>query len=124
MRTVRRAIPVAVSLAVACSITAILWYLKRGGDGLSHPVFFYLLPIALLAVSYGTLPALLCACAATACAAFFLYDPLYSFHVANPLEIGDLAFFVLLAVIGVKCTGTLLRPPASSPAPKSRYGRI
>jgi K+-sensing histidine kinase KdpD len=124
MRTMKRAIPVAISLAVVCSITAVLWYLKIAGDGLRHPVFFYLLPSALLAMLYGTMPALLCASAATACAAFFLYDPLYSFHFTNPLEIGDLAFFVLLALIGVKCTGKLLRPPAGTPAQRSRYGRI
>jgi K+-sensing histidine kinase KdpD len=124
MRTMRRAIPVAVSLAVVCLVTAVLWYLKHAGDGLRHPVFFYLLPSALLAILYGALPALLCASAATACAAFFLYDPLYSFHVSNPLEIGDLAFFALLAVIGVKCTGELLRRPSSAPAPKSRYERL
>jgi len=124
MRTMRRVIPVAVSLAVVCAITAVLWYLKQTGDGLRHPVFFYLLPNALLAVLYGALPALLCASAATACAAYFLYDPAFSFQVANPLEIGDLAFFVLLAVIGVKCTGKLLQPLASRPTPKSRYGRI
>lgn len=114
MRTMRRALPVAVSLAVVCLVTLILWYLKLAGDGLHHPVFFYLLPSALLAIFYGTLPALLCASAATACAAYFLYDPLYSFQVANRLEVGDLLFFVLLAVIGVKCTGELLRPSAKA----------
>ncbi len=123
MRMVRRAVPVAVSLAVVCLVTAVLWYLKLAGDGLLHPVFFYLLPIALLAILYGSLPALLCASAATACAAYFLYDPLYSFHVANRLEVGDLVFFVVLALIGVKCTGELLRPPANVPGAKSRYGR-
>lgn len=123
MRTMRRAVPVVVSLAVVCAITAVLWYLKQTGDGLRHPVFFYLLPSALLAVLYGAFPALLCASTATACAAYFLYDPVYSFQFTNPLEIGDLAFFVLLAVIGVKCTGKLLQPPAGATAPRSRYGR-
>lgn len=112
--------PVAVSLAVVCLVTAVLWWLKRVGDGLIHPVFFYLLPIALLAILYGRVPALLCACVATACAAYFLYDPLYSLHIANRLEVGDLVFFVVLALIGVKCTGELLRPPAKIPATKWR----
>lgn len=112
MRFVKRAIPVAVSLAVVCLVTAALWYLKMAGAGVRHPAFFYLLPIALLAIIYGSLPALLCAFVAIACAAYFLYDPLYSFQVSNPLEIGDLLFFLVLALIGVKCTGELLRPPA------------
>jgi K+-sensing histidine kinase KdpD len=117
---VRWAMPLAVSLAVVCLVTAVLWYLKLAGDGLLHPVFFYLLPIALLAILYGRLPALLCASAATACAAYFLYDPLYSFRIANRLEIGDFAFFIVLALIGVKCTSELLRPPAKTPAVRSR----
>ncbi len=35
---------------------------------------------------------------ATVCAAFFLYDPLYSFYVSNPLEFGELICFALLAL--------------------------
>jgi K+-sensing histidine kinase KdpD len=123
MEMVRRAVPVAVSVAVVCLVTAILWSLKRAGDGLLHPVFFYLFPIALLAILYGSLPALLCASTATLCAAFFLYDPLYSLRVTNHLEVGDLVFFVVLALIGVKCTAELLRPPANVPDARSRYGR-
>jgi K+-sensing histidine kinase KdpD len=113
MGMVRRAMPVAVSLAAVCLVTAVLWYLKVARDGLHHPVFFYLLPIALLAILYGSLPAIICIFAATICSAYFLYDPVYSFHVSNSLEIGDLICFVVLALIGVKCTRELLRPPAN-----------
>ena len=119
MKVVKRAVPLAVSLAIICLVTAALCYLRLAGAGLRHPVFFYLLPIALVAILYGRLPALLCASMATACAAYFLYDPVFSFHVANRLEIGDLAFFAMLALIGVKCTGELLRPEAKAPAAKS-----
>jgi K+-sensing histidine kinase KdpD len=123
MNLVRHTIPIAVSLAVVCLVTAALWYLKAAGD-LRHPVFFYLLPIALLAILYGSVPALLCAGVATASAAYFLYDPLYSFEISNWLEIGDLLFFAVLAVIGVKCTRELLRPPAKAPATAWRWGRV
>lgn len=124
MRIGKGIVPVAVSLVVACTMTAALWYLKLAGDGIRHPVFFYLLPIALLAIVYGSGPALLCAFAATACASYFLYDPIYSFSVSNRLEVGDLLFFVLLASIGVKCANELLRPSAKVRPAKSRYGRI
>jgi K+-sensing histidine kinase KdpD len=120
MRVMRLAVPVAVSLAVACSVTAILWYIKVSGAGPLHPVFFYLLPIALLAILYGRLPALICASVAAACSAFFLYDPVYSFQVSNRLEVGDLVCFAVLALIGVQCAGELLRPPAKVPEIKSR----
>jgi K+-sensing histidine kinase KdpD len=106
----RRATPVAVSLAVICSVTAVLWHLKVSSGSLHHPVFFYLLPIALLAMLYGSRSALVSIAAATACSAYFLYDPLYSLQVSNRLEIGDLICFLVLALIVVKCTRELLRP--------------
>jgi K+-sensing histidine kinase KdpD len=123
MPILKRAIPLAVSLAVVCVVTFILLYLKEAAVGPHHPIFLYLLPIGAVAVLFGSLPALLSASAATACAAFFLYDPPYSFLVSNHLEVGELVCFGILALIGVKCTGELLRPPAKVPASKSRFGR-
>lgn len=110
MWVVKGAIPVAVSLAVVCVVTALLWLVKIANLGPHHLVFFYLLPTAFVAVLYGSLPAMVCAVAATLCAAFFLYDPLYSFHVSNTLEVGELLCFAGLALIGAKCTADLLRP--------------
>lgn len=123
MWIVKGTVPVAVTLAVVAVVTAILWYVKVTGTGLHHPVFFYLLPIALVAIIYGILPAMLCAVTAIICAAFFLYDPIYSLHVAKTLELGDLVCFAVLALIGVKCTVDLWRPVAKLPAAKAGYGR-
>ena len=53
--------------------------------------------------------------AATLCAAFFLYDPLYSFYVASPLDVGELVCFVGLALIGAKCAADLLQPLVALP---------
>jgi K+-sensing histidine kinase KdpD len=124
MRINVRAVPVAVSLTVVALVTAVLWYAKVSGAGPLHPVFFYLLPITLLTVFYGRLAALLGASVAMLCSAFFLYEPVYSFAVTNRLEVGDLVCFAVLAVIGVQCTGELLRPPTKLSAAKSRYGRL
>jgi K+-sensing histidine kinase KdpD len=123
MRMMTRAMGVAVSLTVVSLVTAILWYFKRAGLGPLHPVFFYLLPVALLTIFCGRLPALLGASLATACSAFLLYDPVYSFQVTNRLEVGDLVCFGVLALMGVHCTGELLRPPAKAPAINARYGK-
>jgi len=123
MRMIMRAIPVAVSLAVIGLVTVVLWYFKRAGAGPLHPVFFYLLPVALLTIFCGRVPALLGAFLATACSAYLLYDPAYSFRVTNRLEVGDLVCFGVLALIGVHCTGELLRPPAKVPAVRARYGK-
>jgi K+-sensing histidine kinase KdpD len=110
MWIVRRAEPVAVALAVVSLVTAVLWFVRQTTGGEPHLIFFYLLPTTLVAVLYGSLPAMLCAAAAAACAAFFLYDPVYSFYISGPLEVGELVCFTGLALIGAKCTAELLRP--------------
>jgi len=110
MGILRRATPVAMVLAVVAIITAVLWLIRISVVGPQHLVFFYLLPIAVVASLYGSLPAMLYAIAAAFCAAFFLYDPLYSFYVTSPLEVGELVCFVGLALIGAKCAADLLQP--------------
>jgi K+-sensing histidine kinase KdpD len=70
---------------------------------------------------YGRLPALLGVFAAAVCADYFLYDPLYSFTIDTRVEAGDLACFMLVALVGVKCTSELFHPAVRLPAPKSRY---
>lgn len=122
MRFMKGAIPFAVTLAVGAAVTAILLYFKLAGVGPHHPVFFYLLPIALVAILLGSWPATLLALAAIVCGAFFLYDPIYSLRVADPMEYGDLICFAVLALMAVKCTVELLRP-AKAPVSKARYGR-
>jgi K+-sensing histidine kinase KdpD len=110
MWIVKRAMPVAVALAVVSLVTAVLWLVRVSAVGPQHLVFFYLLPTAFVATLYSSLPAVVCVIAAAICAAFFLYDPLYSFYVSSPLDLGELGWFVGLAVIGAKCTADLLRP--------------
>ncbi len=110
MWVVKAAIPLAVSLAVVSVVTGALWLVKVEAFSPHHLVFFYLLPTALVAVLFGSFPAMLCAIAATLSAAYFLYDPLYSFYVAGTRELGELVCFAGLALIGAKCTADLLRP--------------
>ena len=109
---VKGAVPVAVSLAVVAVVTAVLWQIRMSAVGPQHLIFFYLLPVAFLAVLYGRFAAMLCAVAGAASAAYFLYDPLYSFYIASPLEMGELVFFAALASLGAKCAVDLLRPAA------------
>jgi K+-sensing histidine kinase KdpD len=122
MSFVKGAIPVTVTLAMVTAVTAVLWYFKLATVGPDHPVFFYLLPIGLVTIFYGSLPALLAVFAATASADFFLYDPLYSMNISSGLELGDLLYFSLLALVGVKCASELFRP-SKIPVAKSRYSR-
>jgi K+-sensing histidine kinase KdpD len=123
MWIVKGAVPVAVVLTVVSAVTAVLWFFKLATIGPDHPVFFYLLPIALVTIFYGSVPALLGVVTAAACADYFLYDPIYSFDITTRVEFGDLACFTFLALIGVKCANELFWRPAKSSAPKSRYSR-
>ena len=124
MQLVKAALPVTVALAVVSAVTAVLWYSKLATFGPDHPVFFYLLPIALVTIALRQ-PVRRCLCvfAAAACADYFLYDPIYSFAITTRVESGDLACFTFLALIGVKCASELFWRSAEMPAPKSRYGR-
>ena len=124
MRYVKGAIPFAVTLAVVAATTAVLLYFKLVGAGPHHPIFLYLLPIALIAFLFGSRPATLFAIVAIFCSAFFLYDPVYSFHVANPREFGDLICFMMLALMTVKCAVELLRPARIAAPVNSRLGRF
>ncbi|MGA2891767.1 MAG: DUF4118 domain-containing protein [Xanthobacteraceae bacterium] len=110
MRIVRRAVPGLVAFSIISVVTAVLWLVKHEAVRPQHLVFFYLLPTAVVAVFYGSRAAMLCVIAATACAAFFLYDPLYSLYVSKPVEMGELICFAGLALIGAKCAADLLRP--------------
>jgi K+-sensing histidine kinase KdpD len=123
MSLLARAVPVAVSVAIVAAVTAILWYLRLTEGSPRNPVFFYVLPITVIAIVYGSGPALLGVLVAFACADFFLYDPLYSFDITSRVELGDLTCFSLLAVIGIKCATELFRPSAKLPATRSYLGR-
>jgi|SRR5581483_4204344 len=123
MRYVKGAMPFAVAIAVVAATTAVLFYFKIVGFGPHHPIFLYLLPIALIAFLFGSRPATLFAIVAIFCSTFFLYDPVYSFHVANPREFGDLICFMMLALMTVKCAVELLRPVKIPARAAPRFGR-
>jgi len=122
MLKAQRAARVAASLGTVGAATAVLVYLKLTTAGLHHPIFIYLPLIAVLALAFGSVAALSGAAVAMAASAYFLYDPVYSFAVANTLEVGDLLWFAVLAVIAVKCTRALTRRPSKLRQAKSRYG--
>jgi K+-sensing histidine kinase KdpD len=116
MWILKRAEPVVVALAVALLTTAALCALRLMFGDEEHLVFFYLLPMALVAILYGSRSAMICVAAASICAAYFLYNPVYSFYVSNPADLGELICFAGLALIGAKCTADLLRRPQPSRA--------
>ena len=110
MWIIRRAASALVVLTFGGLVTVILSFVRRADIGPQHLVFFYLLPIALIATLYGSLAAMLSTLATILFAAYFLCEPLHSFQVASTLEIGELVCFGGLALIGAKCAADLMRP--------------
>jgi K+-sensing histidine kinase KdpD len=110
MRLKQAATPLAVSLAIILVVTAVLFYFTNTHHQ-HHLVFFYLFPTALVAMIYGSVLSMVCATFATLVATFFLYDPIYSFYVSDPRDVGELILFAVTALIGAKCTAELMRSP-------------
>jgi len=114
MRVVKFGSGVAAGLAVAGAVTALLWYLKLAASP-QHLVFYYLLPTAAVAILWGHVSAIVCAAASALCAAYLLYDPVFSFYVAGPLEVGEFVCFSVLAALSSKCAAEIRRPTARRP---------
>ena len=106
----KRTTATAVSLAMLIVVTATLWWARVALPGtVNHPVFFYLAPTAVLAMVYGVGEGAVFAVAALICSAFFLYDPVYSFYVSSVHALGELFWFLVIALLGVKCLVELRR---------------
>ena len=89
--------PVLVSAALVALTTGILLsiYLALQSE---HLIFGYLIPITIVAVRYGSVPAIVTAVVSDLCAAFFLYPPDFSIYIADPLQMAELTFFSLLVL--------------------------
>ena len=120
MRFLKGAHPIAVSLSVILAATTILWYIKLNATSSHHLVYFYLLPIVLIAGLYNGRTAVLCTAIALVGADYFLEDPMYSFVDNDLREFGDLVWFVLLALTAIK----VARPHTKILEARSRYRRM
>jgi K+-sensing histidine kinase KdpD len=91
-------------------VTTPLWWLRFTLPGaVNHPVFFYLVPTAMLAMIYGVVVGALFAVAAFTSSAFLLSDPVYSFQVSNH-ALGELFWFLMTALLGVNCIAKVRHP--------------
>ena len=111
MRLLKQATPFAVSLAIILAVTLVLFYVKDTQQNPQHLIFFYLLPNAFVAMIYGSVLSMFFAIVATLVANFFLYDPIYSFYVSDPREVGELILFAGIGLLGAKCIAELMRSP-------------
>jgi K+-sensing histidine kinase KdpD len=113
--------PITMSLGAVSLTTAILVAVDSGAE-LEHLEITYLFPTALIAVLYGSNFAFLTSSASAITAAYFLFPPKFSLHIANPLHIVELGFFVVVALIAGKIVSLLTHdtPSQSLGASRSR----
>jgi K+-sensing histidine kinase KdpD len=72
-----------------------------------HLVLGYLLPTVVIAMHYGSTFAVVTSFASGLAAAYFLFPPKLSFYINDPLNVAELGFFLLLAVIASKAVAVL-----------------
>jgi K+-sensing histidine kinase KdpD len=75
--------------------------------GPDHLVIGYLLPTVIIAMHYGSTLAVVTSFAGGLAAAYFLFPPKLSFYVSDPLNLAELGFFLLLAVIASKAVAVV-----------------
>ena len=98
------------SILVACSavmlttfvLLAIETYLAE-----EHLVLGYLLPTIVIAMHYGSTLAVITSFISGFTAAYFLFAPKFSFYIADPLNVAELGFFLLLAITASKAVAGL-----------------
>ena len=90
--------PITVSAVLLLLTTAFVWKIDVPLQQ-DHLIFIYLVPTALIAIRYGNISAMCVAIVSTFAAAYFLYAPRFSFAVSSPLDILELIFFSLLALL-------------------------
>jgi two-component system, OmpR family, sensor histidine kinase KdpD len=71
--------------------------------------FVYLLPTVVMAMHYGSTVAVLTSFASALAAAYFFFPPKFSFFVADPLNVAELGFFLLLAVVASKAIAVVTK---------------
>jgi K+-sensing histidine kinase KdpD len=101
--------PIAMTVGLILTVTAILWRINSTVTGSYHLVYIYLFPVTLIAAVCNGRLALLGTAIALICADYFLQKPLYILGNDNPLEYGDLFVFALLAVTTIKFVRVLAR---------------
>ena len=90
--------PITASVLLLSATTALLWIFDAPLKH-DHLTFIYFVPTALIAIRYGSLSAMWVIIASNFAAAYLLYPPHFSLRVDSPLDILELVFFSLLALL-------------------------
>ena len=80
--------------------------------------FIYLLPSVVMAMHYGSTVAVLTSFASALAAAYFFFPPKFSFFISDPLNVAELGFFLVLAVIASKAVAVVTKDERVTRRPK------
>src|SRR5215467_11351261 len=80
--------------------------------------FIYLLPTVVMAMHYGSTVGVLTSFAGALAAAYFCFPPKFSFYISDPLNVAELGFFLLLAVIASKAVAVVTKDDRVTRRPK------
>jgi K+-sensing histidine kinase KdpD len=80
--------------------------------------FIYLLPTIVMAMHYGSTVGVLTSFASAFAAAYFCFPPKFNFYISDPLNVAELGFFLLLAVIASKAVAVETKDKSTSKAAK------
>ena len=94
----RWATPITASVLLLSATTALLWIFDVSLEH-DHLIFIYFVPTALIAIRYGSLPAMWVTIASNFAAIYLFYAPRFSFAVDSPLDLLELVFFSMLALL-------------------------
>jgi K+-sensing histidine kinase KdpD len=91
-------VPFIASIALVTITTVLIsFFLKR--INFQNVGIIYLLPVFVLAVRWGFLPAMFTALISVACSAFFFYEPIYDLRAHNWDNQVDLVLFTIVAAV-------------------------
>src|SRR5262249_2052635 len=80
--------------------------------------WIYLLPVIVMAMHYGSTVGVLISFASALASAYFCFPPKFSFLISNPLNVAELGFFLLLAVIASKAVAVVTKDDRVTRQPK------
>jgi len=80
--------------------------------------FIYLLPTIVMAMHYGSTIGVLTSFASAFAAAYLYFPPKFSFYISDPINVAELGFFLLLAVIASKAVAVVTKDERVTRRPK------
>ena len=102
----RHLFPALLGVAAVAVITFVLIKYEQELP-VTHLVFVYLLPIAVLATFFGSTPAVATALVSIVAADFFLLAPRFDIRIQDPLHVAELVLFSILALLASMALGSL-----------------